>query len=164
MIIYRDGRHSSQHVRRYNGPQVSHVATNITGVECGIVGRKDIVMCRRSELSETSLERFETMSITHLSYDLHTFVLLFSHGTYDCYLETMSQTPLSTRRQSQKMIPPCSVLTIYFSAAMNSTLHYRVVVIFSSKLLTSTTRWRQNGYSFYFVAKLLYGLQTIRLY
>lgn len=61
MIIHSDICLSSEHVSRYNGPQSAEIVAIVAGTQDGILGRQDIAVCRRGQLTQTGAERFNTI-------------------------------------------------------------------------------------------------------
>lgn len=81
MIVHSDRRHANDYVRRYNGLNSSKIGAIIPKVEHDIVGRQDIVLCRRRELIDTGSERFDTIPVTHRVYGPLSYVLNLPRDT-----------------------------------------------------------------------------------
>lgn len=80
MIIHSNRRPSAEHVSRYSRPQSSESAAIISGAEDGIVGRQNIGICLRVQLTHNGAERFSTVPNTHRPNDPLLCILL---GPYD---------------------------------------------------------------------------------
>lgn len=63
------------HVCRDTGLQSSKITTTVPVTDNGIVGRQDIVFCRRALLTETGAERCDTLLVTNRLCDSFTYVL-----------------------------------------------------------------------------------------
>lgn len=81
MMIHSDPRSTTQHARWYDGFRPFTIAAIIPEAEYGIVGRMDIVICWRGELSATGSERFDNIPVTRRSYDPLRRFLLLPHGS-----------------------------------------------------------------------------------
>lgn len=68
-IIHSDTRRFGEHNRRCIGPQTSEIPAIIPRTEDDIVDRQDVVVCRSGQYTETGTERFDTIPVTHVSYD-----------------------------------------------------------------------------------------------
>lgn len=79
VIIHSNEHLASQNACLINGPQEYVIGFIIPGTEDGIIGRQNIIIRRREELNTNGLERFDTTSVTHRSYDLLCIVLLLPH-------------------------------------------------------------------------------------
>ncbi|CDF37673.1 unnamed protein product [Chondrus crispus] len=98
MVIHADRRPSHEHVRRYNGPEVSEVAALIPGNEDGEIGRRDIVVRRRGTLNSNGNEVLDPISVSHRAYDPLSYVLLFPNGRDGWYPELRFSSVQDGRR------------------------------------------------------------------
>ncbi len=104
IVIHADKRPANEHVRRYNGPSCSEVAALIPGNEDGMIGKRDILVRKRGQADSNGNEVLDKVSISHRSYDLLTYVMLFPNSTDGWHPELQ----FAAGERQMKLTPRCS--------------------------------------------------------
>lgn len=80
MIIYVDRCPAHEHTRRNNAPNSSETVVIIIQVAEGEVGKRDIMLCERSDTNRNGSQVWDKVPIAHYLYDAMIYVLSFSNG------------------------------------------------------------------------------------
>lgn len=101
--IHSDKRPVSEHIHGYNGPQASEILAIISKADDGIVERQDVVICRRKKLNNAVFECFDTISMSHHSYNTLCYVTLLPHGICGWHHRLRLHFPSFSKRQNTRM-------------------------------------------------------------